>query len=268
MLLTGYAPSASAVSSIGQIAADLQRRAAMKPGSFFWVLDPVMGDQGRLYVSDDVVPMYKQLIRRADLILPNQFEAETLSGRPIGDLRSLADALEVLHRHYDVPHVVVTSITFADDQRMAGKMAVVGSSRTSLGAARMFMIQVPTLDCFFSGTGDMFAALMVVRLREAAIAAGVVDTAAWMSGDAVEATELPLARAVEMVLASMGGVLEKTMEARDAEIGHFRVGDDEEDGEGTRRYLAETKAAEVRVVRNVEMLRSPVVKSRAQLVEL
>ena len=40
------------------------------------VLDPVMGDQGRLYVDPDVVPVYKTLLRDADLMLPNQFEAE------------------------------------------------------------------------------------------------------------------------------------------------------------------------------------------------
>lgn len=40
------------------------------------VLDPVMGDQGRLYVDQDVVPVYKNLLHDADLILPNQFEAE------------------------------------------------------------------------------------------------------------------------------------------------------------------------------------------------
>jgi hypothetical protein len=40
------------------------------------VLDPVMGDQGRLYVNEDVVPAYKKLIHDADLILPNQFELE------------------------------------------------------------------------------------------------------------------------------------------------------------------------------------------------
>lgn len=37
-----------------------------------------MGDQGRLYVNDDVVPAYKKTIRHADLILPNQFEAESV----------------------------------------------------------------------------------------------------------------------------------------------------------------------------------------------
>ena len=40
------------------------------------VLDPVMGDEGRLYVSENVVPGFKKLLRDADLILPNQFEAE------------------------------------------------------------------------------------------------------------------------------------------------------------------------------------------------
>lgn len=40
------------------------------------VLDPVMGDLGRLYVAEDVVPAYKRIIHHADLILPNQFETE------------------------------------------------------------------------------------------------------------------------------------------------------------------------------------------------
>ena len=35
-----------------------------------------MGDNGQLYVSEDVVPAYKNLVRDADLIVPNQFEAE------------------------------------------------------------------------------------------------------------------------------------------------------------------------------------------------
>lgn len=40
------------------------------------VMDPVMGDNGQLYVDQDVVPAYKALLPHADLILPNQFEAE------------------------------------------------------------------------------------------------------------------------------------------------------------------------------------------------
>lgn len=272
MLLTGYAPSASAISAISAIATDLQTRSSAAPGSLFWILDPVMGDQGRLYVSEDVVPMYKSLISRADLILPNQFEAETLSGQPITDLKSLTSAMEILHQQYCVPHVVVTSLTFPSlsDERN-GTIAVAGSSRTSLGKPRLFVIHVPKLNCFFSGTGDMFAALMVVRMREAAIAAGIDSVGSWMSPDAVEATELPLAKAVEVVLAGMGLVLAKTMEARNEEMrefdGNIKIWENG-DADGKRRYLAETKAAEVRVVRNIEMLRNPVVRCRAQKVEV
>jgi pyridoxine kinase len=75
-MLTGYIPGAAAVQAVGDIAKDLQHFARNEPGSFFWVLDPVMGDNGRLYVAEDVVPAYRSLVGSADLILPNQFEAE------------------------------------------------------------------------------------------------------------------------------------------------------------------------------------------------
>jgi pyridoxine kinase len=76
LLLTGYIPSAEAVATVGKIGRDLKYNANTKPGSFFWVLDPVMGDNGKLYIPEDEVPQYKALLREADLILPNQFEAE------------------------------------------------------------------------------------------------------------------------------------------------------------------------------------------------
>lgn len=76
MMLSGYLPGAASVEAVGTIARDLKYKHAMKPGSFFWVLDPVMGDNGKLYVAEDVPPAYKNLIKDADLILPNQFEAE------------------------------------------------------------------------------------------------------------------------------------------------------------------------------------------------
>ena len=76
MLLSGYIPGAEAVGAVGEIGKDLKRKTKATPGKFFWVLDPVMGDNGRIYVAEDVVPAYKSLIHYADLILPNQFEAE------------------------------------------------------------------------------------------------------------------------------------------------------------------------------------------------
>ena len=71
------------------------------------------------------------------------------------------------------------------------------------------------MDCFFSGTGDLFAALAIVRLRESSLEAGLDKTSSWLSPDHIQATELPLAKAVEKVLASMHKILGKTKAARD-----------------------------------------------------
>src|SRR5450432_1787487 len=52
MMLSGYLPSAAVVQAVGMIARELRLKATLKPGSFFWVLDPVMGDNGKLYVAE------------------------------------------------------------------------------------------------------------------------------------------------------------------------------------------------------------------------
>ena len=83
-----------------------------------------------------------------------------------------------------------------------------------------------------------------------------------MSGAEVTATELPLARAAELVLSSMQTVLEKTVREGMGNVGGEGGGGDEE-GKKRRRHLAETKMAEVRVVRNVRDLWWPGERYRA-----
>ncbi|KAL9605463.1 MAG: hypothetical protein Q9179_001337 [Wetmoreana sp. 5 TL-2023] len=262
VMLSGYAPNAEAVDAIGAIGRDLKLKASTKAGSFFWVLDPVMGDEGRLYVNEDVVPAYNGLLRDADLILPNQFEAELLSEIKITTLSELADAITKLHKDHRIPHIIVTSVRFDSSSPI---ISVVGSSSRADGSARLFKIDVPALDCFFSGTGDMFAALIVVRLREAASREGLLATNSWRSPDEVSAAELPLAKATEKVSGIMHTVLEKTKAARDAELEKMSgpQGASEKDSE-KRLHLRKTKAAEVRLVRNLEDLRKPDTRFRAQ----
>ncbi|EZF29807.1 pyridoxal kinase [Trichophyton interdigitale MR816] len=301
VLLTGYAPSATAVEAVGAIAMDLKKKASKQPGSFFWVLDPVMGDQGRIYVNEDVVPAYKALVPHADLILPNQFEAELLSGIKITSAENLVDAVTVIHRTYNVPHVIVTSVqlpgppsssassvislstadnsSVSQDARPDNTLAVFGSTMRSDRSARLFKVEVPRLDCFFSGTGDMFGALMVGRLREAVFndSPALRETASWISPDNVATTDLPLAKATEKVLASMHTVLEKTMIARNEELARYQNEDERNDVEFAhlpeeerkaalekRARLRASKAAEVRLVRNVEHVRHPVVKFKVR----
>lgn len=272
MLLSGYAPSAEVVQVVGTIARDLKFRSAGRPGGFFWILDPVMGDQGRLYVAEDIVPEYKTLIREADLILPNQFEAEVLSGCKIESLSGVQNAIRTLHKQHGVPHILVTSVRFTSETN--GNLCVVGSSMKRDREARLWKIEVPMLHCFFSGTGDMFAALMIPRLREECTRLGLLDKQSWMSEDDVLAQDLPLARAAEKVLSSMQMVLEKTLKARNEEMERWGHGSDaslgqvdaEENG-GKRQYLAEQKAAEVRVVRNYSDLLEPEERYKAQALE-
>ncbi|OLN88663.1 putative pyridoxal kinase C6F6.11c [Colletotrichum chlorophyti] len=278
MMLSGYIPGAEAVVAVGDIAKELRRKreAEGTPGGFFWVLDPVMGDNGKLYVAEEVVPAYRSLIEHADLILPNQFEAELLSGVKITDMATLQSAIHTLHAKYRIPHIVITSVSLSSPDDPPSHLSVVGSTMCpSTGAPRLFKIVFPAIDAYFSGTGDMFAALMTVRMREAVIAASsssssgktetpLKETRSWLSGDDVDALDLPLARAAEMVLASMHEVLTET--ARGMEDVVQAAGEPGTEEERKKLHLLKSKSAELRLVRNLACLRDPVVEFRAKTV--
>ena len=199
-----------------------------------------------------------------------------------------------------MPHIIVTSLQLAGDLASSSSsvasfstsgnsnssqdaqrniLSVVGSTMRSDRSARLFKIDVPQLDCFFSGTGDMFAALTVARLREAVFydtstTPPLRETESWISPDNVTATQLPLAKATEKVLSSMQSILEKTMIARNEELAKYDAEEDADlaslpDSERKsalekRAHLRQTKAAEVRLVRNVDLLKHPVIKINAE----
>lgn len=178
-----------------------------------------------------------------------------LSEVKITSLSTLKEAIAKLHKAHRIPHIIVTSIQLPDSP---STMSIIGSTARSDFSPRLFKIDVPAIDCFFSGTGDMFSALTVVRLREAVTEANMNSTKSWVSPDNVGAVELPLAKAAEKVLGSMHTVLTKTKEARDKEIegmsGPLGAMEKEKDSE-KRLWLRRTKAAEVKVVRFLGHLR-------------
>ncbi|KFG86966.1 pyridoxine kinase [Metarhizium anisopliae] len=266
MMLSGYIPGAEAVASVGNIGKELKNKNKGTPGSFFWVLDPVMGDNGKIYVAEDVVPAYKELIEHADLILPNQFEAELLSEVKIVDMESLNTAIQALHDKYRIPHVIITSVNFSPPGQPPSHLSVIGSSMTSIGKARLFKITFPSIDCYFCGTGDMFGALVTARMREAVQSVpGLINRANWLSDDTVSAAQLPLARAAEKVLASMHEVLTKTRDAMPGIIERTRARLTEEkrvNRKGERQITS--KASELQLVQNLDVLRSPGVQFKAQ----
>lgn len=188
-----------------------------------------------------------------------------LSGIKIVDLPSLTNAIKSLHHTHRIPHILITSVHFPGTATSGAppSLSVIGSTRTSSGKPRIFKIEIPSLDCFFSGTGDMFAALMVVRLREAVSKVEGLDReASWISGDDVDAVDLPLARACKMVLGSMQMLLARTKAVRDEKVEQLGEEVDEK-----RRHVLVTRAAEVQLVRNLDCLRSPGLDFKAERVD-
>lgn len=192
-------------------------------------------------------------------------------------MASLTRAIEVIHETYNVPHIILTSVSLdtasADDADAASAspsstpyLSVIGSTMTSVRKPRAFKIRFPAIDAYFSGTGDMFAALMVVRMRQAVASRGdnndLGATASWRSGDDVDALDLPLARAAEAVLASMHEVLDATCKSMKAEVS--RAAEEIGTADEKRMHLARSKAAELRLVRHLGSLREPNVQFKAQ----
>jgi len=250
------------VEAVGRIAKELKGTNDERQEKFFWVLDPVMGDSGKLYVSELVVPVYRTLLPYADLITPNQYEVEWLTGIKPTNIPNVISALNTLHKTFHVPHVLISSLQLFSN---SSSYTCVGSSMTSTGEPRAFSITLPMLKGPFVGTGDMFAALSVARFRQAATEAGLLNQKSWMSADEVNASELPLARAAELVLDSMDRVLKTTGEERDR---RRQVLDEEDEAKGGGdvdgmkrvRYM---KAAELCLVQSWKEIKEPSVRYKA-----
>lgn len=169
----------------------------------------------------------------------------------------------------------------APDEEDVHDITIIGSTATSDFKPRLFRIDTPEIPLFFSGTGDMFAALTIPRFIEAVGNSATPDLSSkpsWRSPDDVPAKELPLAKACQKVLASMQSILSKTtetchekMRAYDVQVekeGHGQ-GDEAKAEKVKRRHLALMNASEVKVVRHVkEIVDAPEIhKFRPQAVE-
>src|SRR5438046_5958233 len=141
-----------------------------------------MGDDGALYVAEEVIPIYKSIIPFADIILPNQFEAELLSDCKLDSIESITICLKTLHRLYRVPHIAISSLRLASHPDV---IFCCGSTATADLEPRPFMFEVPIIDGPFVGTGDLFASLLLARLH--------TFSDHLLSHENVSAVDLPLA---------------------------------------------------------------------------
>ncbi|CAO3626939.1 unnamed protein product [Cunninghamella blakesleeana] len=147
-----------------------------KNPNLLYVCDPVMGDGGELYVAQEIVPLYREIMSVADVITPNQFEAEVLSEIKIVDLKTAKEVAEKLHS-LGVDRVVITSmalpltdipesIHLLDSINHHENLYCMTSQKSLDGQVQQHLISFPTFEGYFTGTGDLFSALTVARLQD------------------------------------------------------------------------------------------------------
>ena len=151
-VMTGYMAHADQTKAIGGLLASI------KPQRRDWpvLIDPAIGDHGRLYVDESVaMGMASHLFPHADAITPNQFELEYFSQHSIA---SPDDAIEasrkILSQFQGMKGIAATGISDDDggivDGWITRDQAVFHSGKT-------LQHQPHGL----SGGGDLFAAILI-----------------------------------------------------------------------------------------------------------
>uniref|UniRef100_A0A9J8DBN3 Pyridoxal kinase n=1 Tax=Cyprinus carpio carpio TaxID=630221 RepID=A0A9J8DBN3_CYPCA len=159
-VLTGYTRDDSFLDMVVDIVQELKRA---NP-NLVYVCDPVLGDNGAMYVPENLLPIYRcKVVPAADIITPNQFEAELLTGRNISSEKDAVEVMNLLHSMG--PDTVV--ITSSDLPSPLGDQYLValGSQKRVTADGTMVTQQIrmdiPRVDAVFVGTGDLFAAMLL-----------------------------------------------------------------------------------------------------------
>jgi pyridoxine kinase len=156
-VLSGYMGSAE----IGEAIMEAVARVQQANPKALWCCDPVIGDVGRgIFVRPGVPEFFRdRAVPAADIITPNQFELEFLSGIACTGRAEILRALEAVHAMG--PRVIlVTSLITADTPADALDL-LVSDVRGAKPVLRR--LRTPRLDLSVNGAGDAIAALFFVH---------------------------------------------------------------------------------------------------------
>ena len=183
---------------LGQVdSIDVALRATDAARDSLLLCDPILGDEGKLYVSEDLAAALRQrLLPRADLVTPNRFELAWLSGQEINGLDDAVAAAQGLG-----PEIVVCTSAAQAGERLYN-LAVTPEG--------IYQVGVP----FFTngaavpkGTGDAFAAILLGHyLNHRDIAAALAWASAALHGliqasIAMQGDELAMVAAQDQITA-------------------------------------------------------------------
>lgn len=155
---TGYLGSPEQVRIVERFIADFRR------ASDLVVVDPVLGDNGRLYkgFSDDMVAGMRRLIYKADVITPNMTELFLLLGQPYRERITDGELKHVLKNLSEMgPEIViVTSVPVAEQPHMTSVYAY------NRCGGRFWKVTCPYLPAHYPGTGDAFTSVITGSLMQ------------------------------------------------------------------------------------------------------
>ena len=218
-ILTGYIGSESFLRAVVNVVQKLKR---LNPNCRY-VCDPVLGDMGRFYVPKELVDIYrKEVLPLADIITPNQFEVEQLTGITIQSIDDAQQACELLH-DMGVSTVLITSIVFPDnnigsDDTIIDEQLKPPPDSIGMFASRriqcnthteqpndsdnktneQYILYTPRLEGQFTGTGDVCACLFLAWTAD-------------KSGDAKGGSHL--AQSLEKLAGTMHSIVKRTANA-------------------------------------------------------
>jgi pyridoxine kinase len=161
-VLTGYFPSANTV----EVAADAVARIKSTNARVRVLVDPVLGDAGKLYVAPDTAAAIRdRLLPLADIATPNLFELGWLSGGAADRAGIIAAA-----RRLGPATVVVTSAL----ETVGGVTTLLVTPVDAVEHCERGLANIP------NGAGDLFAGLLLGHLLikpslEAALSASLAD---------------------------------------------------------------------------------------------
>lgn len=154
-VLSGYLGDVA----LGEVVLGAVERARRANPAALWACDPVMGDVGiGSYVRAGIAEFFRdRAVPLADLLFPNQFELDALTGGSVATrAEAVARARDLIRRGPKV--VTVTSFYPADAPAVIEALTVT--------ATEAFAVAVPRLAVTVHGTGDAFAALFLARWLE------------------------------------------------------------------------------------------------------
>ena len=144
------------------------------------VVDPVLGDKGRLYSGmEGMLEGMRELCRMADIIVPNLTEAALLTGcaYPAADpteeeLAALKEGLCGI-----CPQALITGVPM-------------GRDLVSVGCGKQeFIVRKQALNRSYPGTGDLFGAVLTGSLLRGNALSAAADAAAGFVVDAIRHTD-------------------------------------------------------------------------------